>query len=226
MPKIKLFLFVILFISTLTNSFADKYSGYKDKDGNYKWFDEKTDSSFTDENNRYWAKVTDNQDKWNKAIIIRNANIYALLDLGFDTAKVLRDVQLLNENSILFTRFSKLENYKEYVFYWKTAFNSNNFKFNARKSGTISETDLSLKFYTQKAHMANAAALGLVKKSFFAHCNEACREIVKKYRYKMNWITVETYLKNYMHLNNAIELLNERKLEKDRIEINSRSVAE
>lgn len=215
--KIKLFLFVILFLSTLSYSFADKYYGYKDKDGNYKWFDEKTDSSFTDENNRYWAKVTDNQDKWNKAMIIRNANIYALLDLGFDTAKVLRDVQLLHENSILFTRFSKLENYKDYVFYWKTAFNSNNFKFNARKSGTISETDLSLKFYTQKAHMANAAALGLVKKSFFAHCGEAGREIIKKYRYKMNWITVETYLKNYMHLNNAIELLNERKLEKDRM---------
>jgi hypothetical protein len=215
--KIKLFLSVILFISTLSNSFADKYFGYKDKDGNYKWFDEKSDSSFTDENNRYWAKVTDNQDKWNKAMIIRNANIYALLDLGFDTMKVLKDVQLLNENSILFTRFSKLENYKDYVFYWKTAFNSTNFKFNARKSGTISETDLSLKFYTQKAHISNAAALGLVKKSFFEHFAEASIELIKKYKYKINRITIETYLKNYMHLNNAIELINERKLEMDRM---------
>ena len=65
--------------------------------------------------------------------------------------------------------------------------------------------------------MANAAALGLVKKSFFKHFGEATVEIIKKYRYKMNRITIETYLKNYMHINNAIELLNEKKLKKDRM---------
>ena len=215
--KSKIFILVLFCLVLLPNSYADKNFGYKDKDGNYKWFDEKTDSFFTDDNNHNWIKVTENKDKWNKAMIIRNANIYALLDLGFDTMKVLKDVQLLSENSILFTRFSKLENYKDYVFYWKTAFNSTNFKFNALKSAKISETDLSLKFYNQKAHIANAAALGLVKKSFFEHFAEASIELIKKYRYKMNRMTIETYLKNYMHLNNAIELLNERKLENDRI---------
>ena len=215
--KSKIFLIMLFCLVSLSNSYAHKNFGYKDKDVNYKWFDEKKDSFFTDTNNHYWAKVTENGDKWNKAMIIRNANIYALLDLGFDTMKVLKDVQLLSENSILFTRFSKLENYKDYVFYWNTAFNSTNFKFNARKSGKISETDLSLKFYNQKSHIANAAALGLVKKSFFEHFAEASIELIKKYRYKMNRITIETYLKNYMHLNNAIELLNERKLKKDKM---------
>ncbi len=214
--KCKSFILVLLLSISLSNCFANKNFGYRDNDGNYKWFDEKTDSFFTDQRNHYWAKVSENKDKWNRAMIIRNANIYALLDLGFDTMKVLRDVQLLSENSILFTRFSKLENYKEYVFYWKTAFNSNDFKFNALKSEKISETDLSLKFYKQKAHIANAAALGLVKKRFFEHFAEASIELIKKYRCKMNRLTIETYLKNYMHLNNAIELLNERKLEKDR----------
>lgn len=213
--KNKFFPILILSLLSFSNSFANKNSGYKDKDGNYKWFDQKTDSFFVDENNRGWVKVTENKDKWNKAIIIRNANIFALLDLGFDTMKVLRDVQLLTENSILFTRFSKLENFQDYIFYWKSSFNSTNFKFNARKSGAISETDLSLKFYYKKANVANVAALGLVKRSFIKHIGEASREIIKKYRYKMNWITVEKYLKNYMHLNNAIELLNERKLQKD-----------
>lgn len=206
---------LLLSLISFSNSFAKKNFGYKDKDGNYKWFDEKTDSFFVDETNRGWVKVTENKEKWNKAIIIRNANIYALLDLGFDTMKVLRDVQLLTENSILFTRFSKLENFQDYVFYWQNSFNSTNFKFNARKSGKISKTDLSLKFYYKKANVANAAALGLVKKGFIQHFSEATLEVLKKYRYKMNRRTFESYLKNYMHLNNAIELLNQRKLLKD-----------
>ncbi len=210
-------LLLFLNIISIFYGYAKQNSGYKDKDGNYKWFEEKTDTSFIDEKDRKWHKVTDSKDKWSKAMIIRNANIYALLDLGFDTMKVLKDVQLLNENSILFTRFSKLENFSDYIFYWRSAFNSTNFKFNARKSGKISKTDLSLKFYFQKAHIGNAAALGLVKKSFFEHFGEATAEILKKYRYKMNRITLETYLKNYMHLNNAIELLNEKKLEQDRM---------
>jgi len=211
----KIFIIILLVTAILPSSFASKNAGYKDKYGNYKWFDEKNDSIFTDNSNHSWAKVTENKDKWSKAIIIRNANIYALLDLGFDTMKVLKDVQLLNENSKLFTRFSKLENFQDYIFYWKTAFNSNGFKFNAKKSSKISETDLTLKFYAQKAHLANAAALGLVKRGFFDHFAEATMELIKKYRYKMNRITIETYLKNYMHLNNAIELLNEKKLKQD-----------
>ena len=210
--------FPVLFLTLVFSAgFARQNAGYKDKDGNYKWFEGRSDSFFVDDNSRGWVKITENKDKWDKAMIIRNANIYALLDLGFDTSKVLKDVQLLNESSILFARFSKLDNYQDYIFYWRNSFNSHNFKFNARKSGKISETDLSLKFYSHKAHIANAAALGLVKKSFFKHFGEATVEIVKKYRYKMKWITIETYLKNYMHINNAIELLNEKKLEKDRM---------
>lgn len=210
--------FLVLFLTLLFSvSHARQNAGYKDKNGNYKWFEGKTDSFFVDGDNHGWVKITENKDKWSKAMIIRNANIYALLDLGFDTTKVLKDVQLLNENSLLFARFSKLENYQDYIFYWRSAFNSHNFKFNARKSGKISETDLSLKYYSHKAHLANTAALGLVKKSFFKHFGEATVEIIKKYRYKMNRITIETYLKNYMHINNAIELLNEKKLKKDRM---------
>lgn len=190
-------------------------SGYKDKLGNYKWFEQTMDTVYTDNFNHIWYKVTDNKEKWGKAMIIRNANIYAMLDLGYDTMKVLRDVQLLNENSILFTRFSKLENYKEYIFYWHNAFNSQNFTFSARKSERISQTNLSLKFYSTKAGMTNAAALGLVKKGFFNHFMEASHELGKKYRSKLNRKKLEIYVKNYMHLNNAIELLNEKKLQQD-----------
>ncbi len=215
--KVRLLLIIAFLIGFLQNSEAEKNSGYKDKAGNHKWFEDKNDSFFVDENNFGWTKVTENKDKWTKAMIIRNANIYALLNLGFDTMKVLKDVQLLSENSILFTRFSKLDNFQDYVFYWKTAFNSNNFKFNARKSAKILKTDLSLKFYSQKAHLTNTAALGLVKKGFFTHFAEASGEIIKKCYCKMNRVTVETYIKNYMHLNNAIELLNQRKLERDRL---------
>ncbi|MFM9944297.1 MAG: hypothetical protein ACKVQB_03610 [Bacteroidia bacterium] len=211
----KIILIIFLSLATLSGTYAKKNYGYKDKAGNYKWFDDQTDTSFIDGNNREWTKVTGSKEKWNKAIIIRNANIYALLDLGFDTMKVLKDVQLLSENSILFTRFSKLENFQDYVLSWKNSFNSNNFKFSARKSAKISKTDLSLKFYDIKANIANAAALGLVKRGFFEHFCESGSEIIKKYRYKLNWIKVESYLKNYMHLNNAIEFLNEKKLEKD-----------
>ena len=214
---------IVLFVLILFASFAnadvlnkiDKNYGYRDANGNYKWFDYKKDTVFFDELNRKWTKVSENKEKWNRAITIRNANICALLNLGFDTMKVLRDVKLLNENSILFTHFSKLENFQEYILSWKTAFNSYNFKYNARKSSKIPKTDLSLKFYLQKANTSNSAALGLVKKNYFRHLFEFAVEILKKIELKTNRLSRENYLKNYMHLNNAIELLNNKKLQKD-----------
>lgn len=213
----------VLYVFILFASFAnanvlktlDKNFGYRDANGNYKWFDDKKDTVFIDEFNRKWTKVSENKEKWNRAITIRNANICALLNLGFDTMKVLKDVQLLSESSILFTHFSKLENFQDYILSWKTAFNSYNFKYNARKSSKIPKTDLSLKFYLQKANTSNSAALGLVKKNYFKHFIEFAGEILKKIELKTNRLSRENYLKNYMHLNNAIELLNDKKLQND-----------
>ncbi|NUM32652.1 MAG: hypothetical protein HUU47_10075 [Bacteroidetes bacterium] len=212
----RFFLTLLLFINFQHLSWAiefnkikknEKIYGYRDENGNYKWFDEKKDSAFVDEMNCKWTKVSINKEKWDRAITIRNANICALLKLGFDTMKVLKDVQLLNENSILFTHFSKLENFQDYIFSWKTAFNSYNFKYSARKSSKIPKTNLSLKFYLQKANTTNAAALGLVKRNTFRHLFEFGSEILKKLEIKINRLSKENYLNNYMHLNNAIEML-------------------
>lgn len=223
MKKIFFKIFIIFFLANNiciasvfnSNKKTEKNFGYRDENGNYKWFEEKTDSIFTDEINRKWTKVSENKEKWNRAMTIRNANICALLNLGFDTMKVLRDVQLLSENSILFTHFSKLENCQDYILSWKTAFNSYNFKYSARRSSKIPKTNLSLKFYLQKANTTNAAALGLVKRNGFRHLLEFTEEILKKFEIKINRLSNENYLDNYMHLNNAIELLNEKKLQND-----------
>lgn len=212
-------LYALIFFASFANANGlktiDKNFGYRDANGNYKWFEDKKDTVFVDELNRKWTKVSENKEKWNRAITIRNANICALLNLGFDTMKVLRDVQLLSESSILFTHFSKLENFQDYILSWKNAFNSYNFKYNARKSSKIPKTDLSLKFYLKKANTSNSAALGLVKKNHFRHLLEFASEILKKIEIKTNRLSRENYLKNYMHLNNAIELLNNKKMQND-----------
>ena len=223
MKKILISILLISFAG-LNNSYASafnkeskskKNSGYRDENGNYKWFDDKNDTVFYDKMNRKWTKVAENKEKWNRAITIRNANICALLNLGFDTIRVLRDVQLLSESSLLFTHFSKLENCQDYILSWKTAFNSYNFKYSARRSSKIPKTNLSLKYYLQKTNTSNAAALGLVKRNLFRHTLEFAGEIIKKFEIKINRLSKESYLKNYMHLNNAIELLNEKKLQND-----------
>ncbi|MCC6721266.1 MAG: hypothetical protein IT243_03625 [Bacteroidia bacterium] len=219
MKKIIVLALLILSFSNIIfatiNNKTEKNWGYRDQNGNYKWFYDKTDTSFIDEYNRKWTKVTENKEKWDRAVTIRNANICALLNLGFDTLKVLRDVQLLNENSILFTHFSKLENCQDYIFSWKNAFNSHCFKYNARKSSKIPMTDLALKFYLSKANTNNTATLGLVKRNFLKHCFEFTGEIIKKFKIKLRHLSPENYLKNYMHLNNAIELLNEKKMQNE-----------
>lgn len=194
---------------------AKPLAGYKDSCGNYKWFEQCNDSNMVDSNQHAWTLVTHNQEKWNKAITIRNANIYALLLLGFDTLRVLKDVQLLQPNSILFTRFSRLENFEYYVSQWKNAFNSNNFTFNARLSSAISDTKLSLKYYGSKANITNVSVIGLVKRNFFQHLDETMIELFKKYSYRFDLFTIENYFDSYMHLNNAIELINEKKLQRD-----------
>lgn len=176
---------ILLLITLLllnSTSYAQGGSAvYTDSLGSYCWFDQGNNESFTDSNGKNWFKITENRSLWDEAILIRTANIYALILLGFDSVKVAKDVFMFDEGSPLFTKLSHLRHGPDYVENWKMAFNSDSFRKDANKSVRIKSaffrTDMVLKFYSQKAKMPNIDAIGLTKKGFIKHSFEAGMEI-------------------------------------------------
>lgn len=159
-----------------------------------------------DKSNKYF-------DYWTEATAIRNSNILALVALGFDSVMVVKDVHIYEENSVLFTKLSQLNNYDFYIKDWKHSFNSEDFKFSANKSDQIvvnsKKTHLVLKFYPSKGGYNGAYAIGLNKKGFIPHSFEASMEIfemiVKKVSGNKNPNSDPIY---DMHLKNSNKLLN------------------
>jgi len=142
--------------------------GYTDSNGGYQWFENISEPEFIDSNGIKWIRVTGNRNYWDEADAIRIANVRALIILGFDSISVTRDIVMYNEYSKLFTKLSKLNNSYKYTKEWKNAFNSDNFKYTAKKSKRIKSktirTNLVLKLYYQKGKTKNINAIGLCRK--------------------------------------------------------------
>jgi len=79
---------------------GEEIDGYEGSNGQYKWFDNHSEQSFT-ENSVIWTKVTENKDDWNEAMTVRDANIEGLVSLGFDKSQVEKDVRLYDGNNFV-----------------------------------------------------------------------------------------------------------------------------
>jgi len=99
------------------------YDGYQDGNGNYQWFDDHHETSFT-ENGTTWNRVTGNKKDWDEATTIRNAVIEGLVSLGHNSDEVQKDVSLYSESSNLFTKEANLNNHKKYTNNWDQSYNS------------------------------------------------------------------------------------------------------
>ena len=181
--------------------------GYVSSRGEYKWFDDMTSMSFSDKNKTEWKRVTSERDKWDEAISIRQANIEALTDLGFDRDQVTKDVRLYNGDSPLFTKESHLMNPERYVANWESDINSATGKADALVSGEIIDTGLQLKFYSVKGDSDNANSLGLVRLGVY-HLVEAGLEFLERGLFPIKADDDPLY---DMHLRNAQLYLNRKK---------------
>jgi hypothetical protein len=177
--------------------------GYQDGNGNYKWFDDHHESSFT-ENGTTWNRVTNNKNDWDEATTIRDAVIEGLVSLGYNKDEVKKDVSLYPETSNLFTKEAQLNNSEKYKNNWNKSFNSDTKKWDAFKSGKISNTSLHLKFYPTKGGGKNA--IGIVK-SGFSHLMEAGGELMEGFRCKRSGMDPKTDPYSDMHYDNAVLLL-------------------
>ncbi len=175
------YLFMVLILCK-TTFYTKKTDGYTDNQGNYIWIENQHDSTFID-NGKKWYYVTSNFENWNEAVTLRKANIIALISVGVDSSMVVKDVKLYDENSVLFTKLSKIENSDTYIKDWRNAFNTDNFKFEAKKSNLIKiqnkKNGMVLKFYPQKAKITNVSAIGLSHRNLFLHSAEAGMEILE-----------------------------------------------
>ena len=157
----------------------DVVDGYKDGQGNYKWFDEHTEASFT-EGNSTWTKVTSNKSSWNEATTIRNAVIAGLVKLGNNEANVKKDVNLFSSSSPLFTKEVQVSNAGKYTSGWEQEYNSETGKYDASQSTNINNTGYSLKYYPTKGGVKGANAMGLVKYYLVDHTIESGMEYVER----------------------------------------------
>ena len=155
------------------------YDGYEDGNGNYQWFDNHTEASFT-EGNTTWTKVTDNKQAWNEATTIRDAVVTGLVQLGNNEAEVKKDVGLFPANSPLFTKEAKLNNADKYTSGWDSKYNSETKTNEASQSSDISNTGYALKYYPTKGGMQNANAIGVVSSNSTAHLIEAGIEFIER----------------------------------------------
>ena len=188
--------------------------GYEDGKGNYVWFDNETAASFTDEYGKSWSKVTGKKGEWNEATTVRDANVKALVELGFNEKEAKQDVRLQPGDSKDFTKHSKLENQEKYTSKWEKALNSEDLLngdlskafSRSAKQEEIPNSDYSLKFYPDKSGEKNINALGLIQSSFFPHVEEAAFEILDMVIRKVFNGRDDTLID--MHADNAWDYLN------------------
>jgi hypothetical protein len=178
------------------------YDGYEDGNGNYQWFDNHTENTFTD-NNTTWTKVTSDKKAWNKATTIRGAVVTGLVILGNNEAEVKKDVSLFPGDSPLFTKEVKLNNADKYTSGWKNEYNSDTGEKDAPQSPEISNTGFSLKFYPTKGGEQNA--MGLVKSNWMAHGIEGAIEGIERMLFGNRATNDPIY---DMHGGNAINFIN------------------
>ncbi len=152
-----------------------EYDGYEGSNGQYKWFENHSEKSFT-ENNVKWTKVTENKSNWEEATAIRDANIEGLVNLGFERSQVENDVRLYEGDNPLFTKESKLNNANNYIGFWKSSYNSGGET--AYESPEIKNTGYSLKYYPTKN--GEQKALGIVKRGKLGHYFEGGMEWVER----------------------------------------------
>ncbi len=181
--------------------------GYSGSNGAYVWFEKMNAESFSDINHVEWTKVTSDKQKWDEAMTIRDANIEALVSLGFDREQVIQDVRLYNGDSPLFTKESHLLNPEQYVTSWKSNLNSATGKADALVSGKLFDASLQLKFYSVKGGIDNANSLGLVRFGVH-HFVEAGLEILERGLFPKKANEDPLY---DMHLRNAQLYLNTKK---------------
>jgi RHS repeat-associated protein len=177
--------------------------GYDDGNGNYQWFDDKTDDTFIDDNNATWTKVSSDKNAWNQATTIRDAVVTGLVQLGNDEAEVKKDVGLFSGDSPLFTKEAKINNADKYTSDWTPKYNSDSKKDDALQSSEISKTGFALKYYPTKGGEKNA--IGIVKSNSLLHVFEAGMETIERKIWKSNATNDPLY---DMHYNNARKLLN------------------
>ncbi|MDL2262898.1 RHS repeat-associated core domain-containing protein [Bacteroidales bacterium OttesenSCG-928-I21] len=153
--------------------------GYEDGHGNYQWFDDHTEASFTS-GNTTWTKVTDDKKAWNQATTIRDAVITGLVKLGNSEADAKNDVRLFSSDSPLFTKEARINNSEKYTSGWDSKYNSETGTNEALQSINISNTGYSLKYYPTKGGMKNANAMWLVKSNSMAHRIEGGMEYIER----------------------------------------------
>ena len=73
---------------------GQSFDGYESATGEYKWFEDRHESSFVDDNGTSWSRITDNKNDWDEATTIREANIEGLVNLGYDRKDVENDIRL------------------------------------------------------------------------------------------------------------------------------------
>ena len=153
--------------------------GYKGSNGQYVWFANHTEKTFVDGNGVTWDKVTDNRHDWDEATTIREANVQALVCLGFNRKEVEYDVRLYDGDNTLFTKESQLLHPQKYISNWENAFNSEDESYTAKQSPTIKNTGYSLKFYSNKGGQKGSNSLGLVKTNELSHFFEGLFEKIE-----------------------------------------------
>lgn len=189
----------------------DGRDGYEGSNGLYRWFDDRTGNNpFVDDDGTEWKWITDDRKAWNEAIVIREANIDALIMLNFNEKQVRTDVRLFPGTSALFTKESKLLNHEKYTEKWGRRFNSENFRRDAKESDDLGESGFRLKYYPEKGGDQNAEALGLVRKKL-AHGVEAGKEKYESIFYWKSAADDPVYDMHYTNSSKFLDWINETK---------------
>ena len=178
--------------------------GYKGSNGQYVWFANHTEKTFVDGNGVTWENVTSNKHDWDEATTIREANIQALVCLGYDRKEVEGDVRLYDGDNSLFTKESQLCHPQKYTSNWENDYNSEDNSYSAKKSPTIKNTGYSLKFYPTKGGQKEINSLGIVKTSVSGHVFEGGMEAIERFFYGSKADADPLY---DMHYNNATDLI-------------------
>lgn len=186
---------------------GEEYDGYEGSNGQYKWFDNHFEQSFS-ENGVKWTKVTDNKSYWDEATAIREANVEGLVSLGFDRSQAERDVRLYEGNNPLFTKESKLNNANKYTGSWKSSYNSGGET--AYESPEINNTGYSLKYYPTKN--GGEKALGVVKRGL-AHHLEGGLEWLERKIFKQKADNDPFYDMHYRNARGLLKALRNSKID-------------
>ena len=182
----------------------DGKDGYEGSHGEYRWFSNMENPSFCDTDGVEWTWITSSKEDWKEAMLIREANIEALVSLSFDRNIVSKDVRLYAGDSPLFTKESYLQNANSYINGWRAAFNSETGEMDSFVSGEIEHSGLQLKYYPQKGGVKQASSLGLVRTAPINHFWEGALERIERLLYLEKADTDPLY---DMHVLNANRLL-------------------